>query len=106
MSHRHTHRKLRPAKVLHVAQYGQENQHRRFVWRLSICSTVLAGTAFLPLLPGAAKSSTFAPAARRRLYTLPREHRHRSASSPTEKKSWWTDTQRRFTISRIASSES
>src|SRR2546425_11779294 len=53
------------------------DQHRVLVLLASICNTTVAGTAFLPFFPGGAKSSTVAPIARRRLYTVPREHRQR-----------------------------
>src|ERR1700735_3272716 len=65
-------------------------QHRRLFWRASNCNTVEAATTFLPRLPFGAKSRTFAPWARKRLYTVPREHRHRFARSEIEKYSWGT----------------
>lgn len=44
-----------------------------------------AATTFFPRLPFGVKSRTFAPRARKRLYTAPREHRHRFARSRIEK---------------------
>ena len=44
---------------------------------------------FLPFFPDGAKSNTCAPTRRSRLYTVPREHRQRFASSPIEKNSCW-----------------
>lgn len=43
------------------------------------------GMTFLPFFPGAPKSSTRAPTPRKRLYTVAREQRQRSASSANEK---------------------
>jgi len=68
-----------------LAQRAPEATRGWFKWLIGLA---LAGTAFLPRLPGAAKSSTFAPMLRSLLYTVPREHRQRVASSWIEKKSW------------------
>ena len=59
--------------------------HNRFVPRFSIWWTTVKGITFLPRFPRGAKSNTSAPTARRRLYTVPREQRHLSASSAKEK---------------------
>src|ERR1700730_2011453 len=75
-------------------------QHSRLVCRASNCNTVEAATTFLPRFPFGAKSRTFAPFARKRLYTVPREHRHRFASSGIEKYS--CGTARRARRSRTA----
>jgi hypothetical protein len=42
---------------------------------------------FLPRFPSGAKSNTLAPTLRRRLYTVPREQRQRTATSAMDKKS-------------------
>jgi hypothetical protein len=67
--------------------------------------TTCTGTAFLLFFPDGAKSNTLAPTARSRLYTVPREHRQRVASSAIEKKCRAVTELFRPIISRTASSE-